>query len=102
MTDEFLAVVLSAVLAATWLDDLLDAWRFWRIHRDPRSFRAYLGSLLLASASLLFLAGSIALWRFPEAIDGVRSAGVVVRWMYVIVGVVRFLSRRRARWAGGR
>lgn len=92
--DGLLTLAVSIVQAVFWVDNLYRSGRLWRSYRDARSFRAFLIAILLASAAVLFVAGSFVLVAQPSLLDPVRFAGLIVRGMFLIVGFITFITWR--------
>ena len=93
--DALLTVAVSILQGYLWVDNLVKSGALWRHYRDARSFRAYLIAILLASAALLFVAGSIAVYVWPQFLDPVRFGGLMVRGGFLVVGIVTWITWRR-------
>lgn len=95
LIDAWLTTSVSAVLLFCWTDNLIRSSGLWRSYRDSRSFRAFLIAILLFTGSLTFFVGAIGVYLYPPMLDAARSLGLVIRGLFLVVGIFSFITWRR-------
>ena len=89
-----LTAAVSLLQAVFWTDNLVRSLRLHGQYRDARSFRSLLIATILALASWTYVGGAVAIYLFPPLLDAVRSAAMVVRGAFLVLGLFTFVSWR--------